>query len=526
MEYSPAPFPYVKRKNEARVIKSEEYELNLGEESFSLLIGINSNDKIFLKLKNKQNLLLYDYTKEYKYDEIRDLLLLHEAQYKDLSKIMLYFKKAIENRKLELIYNEENKKMIIRVTKVADFEELKIPIELNEKKLSNEEMFQILFEEINSIKNSNNKKREDEDESNKNEEIIKELKNKNEENEKYIKSLENKISILQNEINSIKNNIKEKYIQYININDFSNFKDNTNKKIDEQIKSINSLKKYVEEKICENSNSLNNFIIDLNEKIKDNTNLINNIKSNIEDMMSENMKIVQEKINNNLKRINNFESLQSQMAQKYLLFIEKTISEQKMQNKFNMNNINNNMNNMNNMNNFNNMNNINNINDINNMNNMNNVNNPRNINNKNNMKSITNINSMNNMNQMNNNSMNNNFIPENMNNINDNRNNLLHSVNPMMYSNQMNDFQKNNLLPVMTVNFHEYNVNMNLNKAISIQCLSEDVLENVIKKYKKKSGNNGKMLRFFCNNRELTNLKLTISQIGINNEKDININVF
>ena len=106
---------------------------------------------------------------------------------------MLYFKKAIENRKLELIYNEENKKMIIRVTKVADFEELKIPIELNEKKLSNEEMFQILFEEINSIKNSNNKKREDEDESNKNEEIIKELKNKNEENEKYIKSLENKI---------------------------------------------------------------------------------------------------------------------------------------------------------------------------------------------------------------------------------------------------------------------------------------------------------------------------------------------
>ena len=87
-------------------------------------------------------------------DEIIELLLLHKAQYKDLSKIMTFFKKAIENKKLELNYNEKNKKMILNVTKVADFEEMQIPIELNEKKISNEEIFRLLFEEIKLIKDN------------------------------------------------------------------------------------------------------------------------------------------------------------------------------------------------------------------------------------------------------------------------------------------------------------------------------------------------------------------------------------
>ena len=73
MDYMLPPLPYAKPRKEFKIINSSEYELNLGEEPFSLLIGINSNDMICFKLKNKQNLLLYDYTKEFSYEQISEL---------------------------------------------------------------------------------------------------------------------------------------------------------------------------------------------------------------------------------------------------------------------------------------------------------------------------------------------------------------------------------------------------------------------------------------------------------------------
>ena len=98
MDYIPPP--YAKPKKENKLINLKEYELNLGEEPYSLLIWINSNDMICFELNNKQNLYLYNYTKEFSYDEIIELLRFHRGLYGDLSKIMQFFSLSIKNNKL------------------------------------------------------------------------------------------------------------------------------------------------------------------------------------------------------------------------------------------------------------------------------------------------------------------------------------------------------------------------------------------------------------------------------------------
>ena len=525
MDYMLPPLPYAKPRKEFKIINSSEYELNLGEEPFSLLIGINSNDMICFKLKNKQNLLLYDYTKEFSYEQISELLRFDRGQYGDLSKIMKFFSLSIEKKRLTLLYNEENKKIILNVTRSSDFEEFQIPIELNEKKLTNEEMFQLLFDEINAIKNNSSKKKEEENEEKENKEMINNLMNKNKENEEYIKNLENKIIKLENIINDFKNNISKKTSEKININDFNNFKNNINKIIEEQNKSISSLKINIEQKINDISNSLNNFIIDFNGKIKENVISMNNLKSNIEDKLEENKK----EIFNNLQK-------------NFLYSFNKTMDKPDMPNIFNMNNINNDMNNLNinNMNKNNNMNQMNNINNqMNNMNQMNNINNQMNNmnNNMNQMNNINNqMNQMNNMNQMKNmnprsnmnpksnmNPINNNnfnfFNQINMNNNNNNNiNPLLNSMNQLNFGNQMNNFQINNMKPTMMINFKEcFNTNSN---TIVVNCFLDEKIGNAIKRYKKQSCYKGQNHRYYFDSKQITNMELTIPQIGITNENN------
>ena len=132
---------------------------------------------------------------------------------------------------------------------------------------------------------------------------------------------------------------------------------------------------------------------------------------------------------------------------------------------------------------------------------------------------------MNNMNLMNKNDINN-FNQMNMNNSNNNINPLLNSMNPMMFSEQMNNFQKNNMIPYISVNFIEIHNNKFEGNSIVVKCQSEEKVEKVIEKYRTKIGNKNKMLRFVFKNMELTNLKLTIAQIGITKEKNNNIYVY
>ena len=331
MEYVPTPIFYASLKRDTKLVDSKEYLLNLKGESYSLLIIIYSDNRICFKLKDINKLSAFYYTKEYKYDEIIKHLQLNKNHYEDLSKILLYFGKIIQNKKIALFYNEENKKMILQITRVEDFEEFQIPIELIDKKLSSDEMFQLLFEEINEIKSNNNKTIEE----GKDKEIINNLMNKSKEHEEYITILENKIIKLEKTIEAFKNKINENNIK--NSEDINNFKNNMNKNVDDILKSFNDMTNSINEKINENNNSVNNFIVIINErieennksindiinkKINENTKSINFLKGSIDNKINEYMKIVDKKLDENMKKINY--NLQ-QFINNYMKVIDKTI---------------------------------------------------------------------------------------------------------------------------------------------------------------------------------------------------------
>ena len=149
-----------------------------------MMMELYSNDKLFFKLRKSDSIQLYHYIKEYKYDDILNLLLLHKKHYENLSKIFIFCDKAINNKKVSLVYNENKKIMILKLKRTLDFEEFECDIELNETKIKNEEIFKLLIDEINMLKNSKGN-----NENNKYIEEINNLTKKNNENEKYIKAL-------------------------------------------------------------------------------------------------------------------------------------------------------------------------------------------------------------------------------------------------------------------------------------------------------------------------------------------------
>ena len=193
------------------LINSKNYEIKLDNDTYSLLMEIYSNDKLYFKLRKSNNIQLYQYIKEYKYNEILNLLLLHKKHYENLSKIFIFFDKAINNKKVKLVYNENKKVMILKLKRTLDLEEFESDIELNETKIQNEEIFKLLIEEINRLKNNKG--------NNDINKYIKEINNltkKNNENELYIKTLEDKIKKLENKLDNYNNYIDERINQKIN----------------------------------------------------------------------------------------------------------------------------------------------------------------------------------------------------------------------------------------------------------------------------------------------------------------------
>ena len=149
--------------------------------------------------------------------------------------------------------------------------------------------------------------------------------------------------------------------------------------------------------------------------------------------------------------------------------------------------------------------NINQMNQMNQMNNMNQMNFRDKLNPKSNMDLINN-NNFNFFNQMNMIDSNNNINP------------LINSMNQMQFSNQMSNFQINNMKPTMRINFKEYfNANSN---TIVVDCFLDEKIGNVIKRYKKKSSNKGQNHRFYFDGKQLTDMELTIPKIGITNENN------
>ena len=107
--------PYTNPKYKLQIINSKKYELRFEEEYYSLIMDVHSNNKLYFILRVSDNLSIYQYIKEYKYEELLNLLALDKKSYPDLNKIFIFFDKAFINKKVDLAHNKSKKTMILKV---------------------------------------------------------------------------------------------------------------------------------------------------------------------------------------------------------------------------------------------------------------------------------------------------------------------------------------------------------------------------------------------------------------------------
>ena len=194
---------------ENEVIESTKDEFKIDDEIFNLIIELNSDNKIYFKLINSNVISLYYYMNVYNYEDIIQLLNLDKEHYKNLKTIFKFLNTALLKKKLNIIKNKNI--YIIKIIRVIDFDEFEIELQLNKMKLSDDEMFKILINEIKSLKKGSYN------------DYINEIKN-------GIKEYENKINRLENKIKKLEKIIKENdYNKGENgqvINNKDNFKGN------------------------------------------------------------------------------------------------------------------------------------------------------------------------------------------------------------------------------------------------------------------------------------------------------------
>ena len=309
MEAAETPMQLAIIIGRGNLIESKKYELKLREDTYSLLIERFEN-LISFKIRQINNICLYQYFREYKYEDILNLLSLIKNQYEDLSKIFIYFDKMINKQKVFLDYNNQNKLMILKVKRTVDIEEFECNIELEETKLENDEINKLLIEEIKILKMNNNKQIEE----NKYKEIINNFTEINKQNKEYIKKLEEKIIKLE------KTSLNSEYISQLELK--LNLKIKTLE--DKMVKLENKLVKKEDIEQLENEivNKVN--ITELNGKI---FKLENNLVKKEDIKQLENKISILEKMENRIKQLED-----------ELKNIDKHI-EEKINSKLNSNNV-------------------------------------------------------------------------------------------------------------------------------------------------------------------------------------------
>ena len=193
-----APKPFTPG-NELNEIK--EYELKINNDTFKLTLEYSSEERIFMQIRQTNNLSFYLYKNDYNYEEITKSLSLLKDHYDDISKVIKFIDTAMTKNKFKLRLNEKTKKMELYLKRVLDFDEIECFLYLEEQKITNEEMLKILFDEIKEIKTKgiphNLNKNEDNN-----------LLKPNQDNIKMIKDLEEKMEGIINDNNTIKGEIK------------------------------------------------------------------------------------------------------------------------------------------------------------------------------------------------------------------------------------------------------------------------------------------------------------------------------
>ena len=146
MEYPETFSPEEDEEEYKQLIFFKEHELKLNNDLFKLTIEIFSNEMINFKIQKINDISFSYFFKEYYCKQIKNILHLNDSEYNDIYEIYNFFCDLISEDKIKLDEIRNKKKLLIKEKS----------IDLIEKKISNEEMFKFLFNEIKEIKNKNN----------------------------------------------------------------------------------------------------------------------------------------------------------------------------------------------------------------------------------------------------------------------------------------------------------------------------------------------------------------------------------
>ena len=200
------------------VAEKKDYKLSLDNDTFQLTIETFLNGNINFKITQINQISSSSFNKKYSFDEILQKLYSPKNFYKNISDVMGFINMSISEKKVLLIKDKEQKIQLC-IKKKIDYNEVDCIIELDEIKLNNDEILQLLLNELKEIKTHGVGKENDQGVKN----SIAELKKELEQTKKEKEVLEKKINLLTEENNKMKDNF-EKYKNYIEdkLNDLKN----------------------------------------------------------------------------------------------------------------------------------------------------------------------------------------------------------------------------------------------------------------------------------------------------------------
>ena len=200
------------------VAEKKDYKLSLDNDTFQLEIETFLNGNISFKITQLNQISASFFNKKYSFDEILQKLYSPKNFYENISNVLKFINMSISEKKVILIKDKEQKIQLC-IKKMIDYKEVDCIIELDEIKLNNDEILQLLFNELKEIKSHGVGKENDQDVKN----SISELKKELDQTKKEKEDMEKKINLLTEENNKMKDNF-EKYKNYIEekLNDLKN----------------------------------------------------------------------------------------------------------------------------------------------------------------------------------------------------------------------------------------------------------------------------------------------------------------
>ena len=249
-------------QKDKKILETRTHKLQLNKDEYELTMGIDDSDYIHFKLRQTNSISSSYYTSNFDLITITKLLYVIN---KDIKDVFNFYDKVLAKNKVKLVYNKEKNLMLLNFTNIINFDELvETSLELKEVKLTTEEIFEIIFNEVKNLKDQGMTK----DFMDILDKRINDIKEDKSGKEKLINEL-------KTEINGIKEYVDKK-IEEAEIKN--------KKKFDEIEKRIKNLEEKNKKKEIEEEEKLKKE--KENEKLQlesnDNINLINNFDSDIQ----------------------------------------------------------------------------------------------------------------------------------------------------------------------------------------------------------------------------------------------------